>query len=120
MQATHNKTTNRAGLRALAGYPTALLIGLSVAAPLHAADPDLEAVKVSLVDAKLTGICGVMQQMAAFQETTQMAGGDKFIIRFWNTEFARLGLSAEDFLQVCLRVTSRHTELMQNLEEPEK
>jgi hypothetical protein len=54
-----------------------------------------------LLVSKMTGACGVMQQMAAFQSSTEMPGGSEFIKRFWQTEFARLGKSQETFLKEC-------------------
>jgi hypothetical protein len=50
---------------------------------------------------KMAGVCGVMQQMAAFQKSTKMPGGNEFIVRFWQTEFTRLGKSQETFLREC-------------------
>ncbi|MDO9177106.1 MAG: hypothetical protein Q7U16_02090 [Agitococcus sp.] len=54
-----------------------------------------------LVISKMTGVCGVMQQMVAFQKVTKMKGGDEFINRFWQMEFARLGKSQETFIKEC-------------------
>jgi hypothetical protein len=50
---------------------------------------------------KMAGVCGVMQQMAAFQKTTKMPGGAEFIERFWRTELARLGKSQAQFFKEC-------------------
>lgn len=49
----------------------------------------------------MSGVCGVMQQMVAFQQTTKMRSGDEFIARYWQTEFARLGKSQEAFIRKC-------------------
>jgi len=54
-----------------------------------------------LTISKMTGACGVMQQMVAFQASTNMKGGDEFIDRFWRTELARIGKTQEAFLKEC-------------------
>jgi len=54
-----------------------------------------------LIAAKATGVCGTYRQMALFQESTRMPGGDEFIVRFINTEVARLGKTQEEFFNEC-------------------
>nr|WP_294971551.1 hypothetical protein [uncultured Pseudomonas sp.] len=54
-----------------------------------------------MVVSKMTGACGIAQQMAEFQRTTQMPGGDEFVARFWKTEFARLGVTQEEYIKNC-------------------
>ena len=54
-----------------------------------------------MVVAKATGMCGVLSQLARFQETTKMKGGDEFIMRFLNTEAARLGHTVQSFVGQC-------------------
>ena len=66
-----------------------------------------------LVTAKAAGMCGVFSQMANFQETTKMPGGDEFIVRFFSTEAARLGHTLESFMQQCPVVVSRYVETME-------
>ena len=61
-----------------------------------------KALDIMLVS-KFAGVCGVMQQMQAFQESTQMAGGTEFITRFWQTEIVRLGKTQEQFFDECER-----------------
>lgn len=102
------------------GYFLALLIGLAATGPVQAADKDLDELQKLMVISKMTGVCGVMTQMAAFQKTTQMAGGSEFFERFWRTEFARLGMSQQTFLQLCERSITSHNGLMQSLEGLEK
>jgi len=68
--------------------------------PVRAADGALGTSDV-LALSKMTGVCGVMQQMAAFQSSTKMPGGDEFIIRFWTAEFARLGKTQGQFISEC-------------------
>lgn len=38
-----------------------------------------------LVIAKFHGMCGVFHQLASFQKSTQMVGGNEFFLRFTNT-----------------------------------
>lgn len=73
-----------------------------------------------LVTAKATGMCGVFKQMSIFQESTQMPGGDEFIVRFLNTEAARLGKTLPQFLEQCQTATKRYVDLMSMLESPSK
>ncbi|OUR70774.1 hypothetical protein A9Q78_11785 [Methylophaga sp. 41_12_T18] len=65
-----------------------------------------------MVTAKATGMCGVFSQMARFQESTKMPGGDEFIVRFLNTEAARLGYSLEEFMAACPTVTKNYNAYM--------
>lgn len=46
-------------------------------------DKDLKFANDMLVTAKVAGMCGTFKQMFAFQEATQMPGGDEFIERFF-------------------------------------
>jgi hypothetical protein len=70
-----------------------------------------------MVISKMTGVCGVMFQMAEFQRSTQMLGGTNFIARFWKTEFARLGKTQEQFLEECKMSISAYDKYMKTLEE---
>lgn len=54
-----------------------------------------------LISAKFSGGCGIIGQMATFQQSTQMAGGDEFILRFIGAEAARLGFTAKEYMQRC-------------------
>lgn len=60
---------------------------------------------------KMTGVCGVMQQMGAFQSSTQMPGGAEFIERFWKKEFARLGKTQAQFFKECETSIALYTQL---------
>lgn len=51
-----------------------------------------------LVNAKFTGMCGTIRQLASFQVSTQMDGGSEFMLRFVRTEAARLGYENADAL----------------------
>ena len=64
---------------------------LMFSAQAHAQNTDAQAIKVMLVNAKVAGMCGTLKQLSAFQQATQMPGGNDFIVRFFNTEAARLG-----------------------------
>lgn len=54
-----------------------------------------------LVVGKAAGACGIFTQQLTFQETTQMAGGNEFVVRFWTTEAARLGMSMQQYVDQC-------------------
>lgn len=75
---------------------------------VHAGDLGTQDV---LVMSKMAGVCGVMKQMAVFQTSTMMPGGDAFIERFWSAEFARLGKSKETFLEECVRSSEFYAEM---------
>jgi hypothetical protein len=57
--------------------------------------------KELLVSAKFSGGCSIIGQMAAFQQTTKMPGGEDFLIRFLSTESARLGMTQQQYMQHC-------------------
>ena len=96
-----------------------LAVNLVIFSPAQAANdgPSLQSV---ILVSKMTGVCGVMQQMAAFQQATKMSGGDEFITRFWQTEFARLGKSQETFFKECEGSISAYEKLWKLSEEKEK
>ena len=60
------------------------------------------------VIAKATGMCGVFHQMARFQATTKLDGGDKFILRFISTEAARLGKTTQELLDICVIMPKKY------------
>lgn len=68
-----------------------------------------------LVIAKSTGMCGNIKQLVAFQETTKMDGGDDFLLRFLNTEAARLGQDLPELLTQCKSSISIYTRTMESL-----
>lgn len=76
---------------------------------------DTKFISEALIEAKVTGMCGALKQMAAFQETTKMKGGDDFIFRFYSTEAARLGQSLQEFLLRCESATKNYAELSKAL-----
>lgn len=91
-----------------------LLVSLHV--PAHAQTGDAELIRVIAVNAKLAGMCGAIKQMAAFQEATQMPGGNDFLVRFINTEAARLGKDLQAFMQDCVQISKQHGQFMRSLE----
>jgi hypothetical protein len=60
-----------------------------------------QAIIEMLVVAKATGMCGVFNQLITFQQATKMEGGDDFLMRFLNTEAARLGLTLKALTGQC-------------------
>lgn len=74
-----------------------------------------EAVVHLLIAAKATGMCGTITQLAAFQESTKMLGGDEFINRFLNTEMARLGKTLPQFLDECKASAAIYSATMEEL-----
>ena len=77
-----------------------------------------DAVKSMLIAAKATGMCGTFAQLTRFQESTQMPGGDEFIVRFLNTEAARLGKTLPQFMEECQVVVEIYNNFMAELEKP--
>ena len=71
----------------------------------------LEALQI----AKVAGMCGALKQITSFQETTQMPGGNEFILRFFQTESARLGMELQDFLKSCIDSTDEYIKLVEEL-----
>jgi hypothetical protein len=66
-----------------------------------------------MVVAKATGMCGVLSQLVRFQETTKMKGGDEFVMRFLNTEAARLGHTVESFIGQCPDIVEKYKGYME-------
>ncbi len=60
-------------------------------------------------------MCGTIKQLSAFQETTKMPGGDDFLLRFLNTEVARLGKTLPQFLKESEAAVSIYTQTMKSL-----
>lgn len=66
-----------------------------------AAEKDGNGALALIVTAKFAGGCGVFSQMAAFQQSTKMTGGDAFLERFLSTESARLGMTSDQYVEQC-------------------
>ncbi|MBY5300761.1 hypothetical protein FP371_21335 [Citrobacter freundii] len=81
-----------------------------VAATEQKIDKDgIETVQNLMLTSKWAGMCGAIKQMATFQESTKMPGGDEFLTRFLTTEQARLGMSPQEFLDSCQKSISTYT-----------
>lgn len=50
---------------------------------------------------KLTGLCGIFTSQLIFQDSTIMPNGDEFLVRYWTTEAARLGMTLEELGSTC-------------------
>lgn len=70
--------------------------------------------------AKMTGACGILQSMSAFQASTKFEGGDQFVERFWNTEAARLGKTPEQYVTDCQASINGYENLWKLAEESGK
>lgn len=97
-----------------------LVLAASISFTANANDGKGKSALDLMMVSKMTGVCGVMQQMASFQSSTQMSGGNEFIARFWRTEFARLGISQETFLKECKESIATYNQLWQSFEQLEK
>ena len=96
----------------------AILVSLVLVLPANlsmAQIKDTDMVLVITTNAKLAGMCGTIRQMTAFQGTTQMPGGNDFLVRFIKTEAARLGMGLQDFLSQCVTISQQHAEYMRLL-----
>jgi hypothetical protein len=76
---------------------------------------DMSEIIGMMVVAKATGMCGVLSQMINFQQTTKMDGGDEFMIRFINTEAARLGKTLEVYVGDCPPIVEKYNGYMKML-----
>jgi hypothetical protein len=77
---------------------------------------DMSEIVGMMVVAKATGMCGVFSQMVNFQQTTNMSGGDEFIVRFLTTEAARLGHTLDSFMAQCPSVVEKYNANMKMLD----
>jgi len=76
-----------------------LTFGTSALAAEEAGDTAL----TLLVTANFAGGCQIISQMATFQQSTKMTGGDAFLERFLSTESARLGMTPKQYVEQCRR-----------------
>lgn len=74
---------------------------LIVSCPAHSGNEAQGTLQDMLISAKFTGLCGALQQMTTFQESTKIDGGDQFLERFAMAESARLGMSTSEFFEMC-------------------
>jgi len=95
----------------------ALIAGLIFASNTIANEND--GVIDMLIAAKATGMCGTFKQISIFQESTQMPGSDEFVVRFLNTEAARLGKTLPQFPDECQAEVKIYVDMMDMLENPQ-
>jgi hypothetical protein len=69
-----------------------------------------------LAIAKITGACGIMDEMVSFQKKTKMEGGDDFVFRFWQTESARQGKTVQQMHDDCNKAISAYDFLWKSTE----
>ena len=93
-----------------------LILSIFVSSNSLAKDYENDTLVDLLIFAKATGMCGTIKQMVVFQEITKMPGGDEFIMRFLNTEMARLDKTLPQFLKECEFSISEYTNAMKSLE----
>lgn len=77
-----------------------IVIGLSFTFPSQAETSNDQLLGIMAVS-KMAGLCGAVQQMAHFQDSTKLKGGEDFIYRFVGMEAARLGMDHQIFLKKC-------------------
>lgn len=97
-----------------------LLLILSVSVSWSYDDTKLKESEASLTllaQVKMAGICGTYKQMALFQESTKMAGGDEFLQRYINTEVARLNITHDTLLKMCENATQTYDTTLKAVEE---
>lgn len=70
--------------------------------------------------AKMTGACGILQAQSAFQASTKLEGGDKFIERFWHTEAARLGKTPDQYITDCQSSINAYEKMWKLSDQSEK
>lgn len=97
----------------------ALLVALSITStPSAFGEEDFKLTEIMTIS-KILGACGVMGQMAAFQSSTKMEGGDAFFERFWRTELTRIGTTPDSFTKYCEIVGKRYEQLYEMAEQVE-
>ena len=79
---------------------------------------DADMINALIVKAKVAGTCGAMSQLSNFQRTTNMPGGDEFVLRFFRTEATRLGMDLKQFLESCDKITKEYAAIQNSLNLP--
>ena len=85
--------------------------------PAHSQDNDVMGI---LAAAKMTGLCGMLDQLIDFQVKTQFDCGNAFVARVWAMEAARLGMTAQELSDTCNKSTELYNSVWQAAEESEK
>jgi len=60
---------------------------------------------------KMAGACGILDSMIQFQKSTRMNDGEAFVLRFWEVEAARLGMSVQQLSDKCNQSVSAYDKL---------
>jgi hypothetical protein len=97
-----------------------VIVFIVAAIPFGAHAEKSESLTGLMALSKMTGLCGAIKQMAAFQETTQMPSGNEFLLRFTRTEAARMGKDLKSFLDQCKTSVETYTRTYKMLEDMEK
>lgn len=92
----------------------------SFCANAWSAEQEAPSIQAILVSAKFLGGCGILSQMAIFQDSTKMAGGNEFIIRFMSTEAARLGMTVDQYMAQCKKSAEIYQLVFDAAEEDSK
>ena len=87
-----------------------IVVLMAFSASSHAQKPELT-LQSLLAVGKGTGACGILHQQLTFQSTTMMAGGNEFIVRFWTTEAARLGMTLDQYAEHCTTAIASYDKL---------
>lgn len=93
-----------------------LVIGISITLSSQAESSNDQLLGL-LAASKMAGLCGAVQQMARFQESTKLKGGDDFIYRFVGTETARLGMDHATFLKRCEQAITTYDGFVKAVED---
>lgn len=88
------------------GIALALLVAVSGATAQSELSP-----RHLLSVAKMAGACGILDSMIQLQKTTKLPGGDDFVVRFWSTEAARLGMTVQQLSDTCSRSIATYDRL---------
>ena len=70
-----------------------------------------------LAISKIVGACGVLDSLIQFQSATKLAGGDEFVVRFWQTEAARLGYSVDQLSKNCSSSIAAYDRVWNSMEQ---
>lgn len=62
--------------------------------------------------AKMAGACGILDSQVTFQKTTQMQGGDAFVVRYWAVEATRLGMTMQQYSDQCNKAIAGYGRLV--------
>lgn len=85
-------------------------VGVSIAAQAedNVAYP---AVHDAMVLNKWAGACGMLDSLFAFQAVARTPGAGEFLLRFLDSESARLGLTRSSFLETCKGAGEHYAEM---------